>query len=105
MCRECDSTQGDDMADKESVQKTPEGAYVAALQWEFDGHRYVCRGVSEPVKDKLKEVFEKWRIGFDCDKVDCKPNTLNVNVTKRQFQRVEFVPDKVKLKGATSENL
>lgn len=73
-----------------SVNDSPEAAYVRALKWDFDGYRWVCKAVPESVRDKLKEVFNKWGIGYHADRNDCKGNATNIHVTARQFERVEF---------------
>lgn len=88
-------TKGDEMA-KVSVQGTPEAAYVKALKWDFDGYHYVCKNLPENVKDKLKEVFDKWGIGYHGDRYECKPNCTNLFVTAKQFARVEFTFDQPK---------
>ena len=91
-----------------NVNDTAEATYVRSLKWEYDGFYYTCRGMTETLKDKLKTIFDAWKIGFNVDKVDCKPGFMNLNVTQRQFKRVQFAFDPSKItytKGATIENL
>ncbi len=79
-----------------NVNSTSEAAYVRGLKWDFDGHIYTCKAVPESVKDKLKDIFEKWGIGYFGDKSECKGNACNVHVMARQFKRVEFTLDQLK---------
>lgn len=76
------------------VNSTAEAAYVRALKWDTNGWHFECRGIPESIKDKLKEIFDKWGVGFAGDRLDCKGNTMNVNVTARQWRRVKFTLDK-----------
>lgn len=94
------------MSQKESVHGTPEGCYFRSFQWEYDGFKFTCPAVTEAIKGKLKDIFEKWKIGYDCDRTNCKPGLVNVNVSLRQLRRVQILPDSIKYtNGATDANL
>jgi hypothetical protein len=82
-----------------NVNETPEATYVRGLLWETDGYSWVCKNVSETVRAKLKDIFDRWQIGYHSDTINCKGNSANVYVTARQFWRVQFSFDKT-----TTEN-
>lgn len=73
-----------------NVNNTAEAMYVRALKWDFNGTYFICRGIPESIKEKLKDIFNSWGIGHDGDRRDCKGNMMNVYVSERQWRRVKF---------------
>ena len=73
------------------VLGTPEADYVLSLPWKWQGCRWTVNSIPQYTVEKLRTIFNAWRIGWDADNTGCKQGILNVNVDNRQFKRVGII--------------
>jgi len=81
-----------------NVNNSLEAVYVRSLKWDFDGNSFTCSKVPDSIKEKLKVIFNSWKIGHHTYKpADATGNVVSVSVTQKQFLRVKFTLDKPKM--------
>jgi len=89
-----------------SVINTPECDYVLSLPWKWQpsSHSWTVSNIPTYTSEKLKTIFNGWRIGWDANTAGCKQGILNVNVGDRQFRRVGIIKEIPTIEEVAVEN-